>query len=90
MQPVRNGTKQITELMMYPVAALWIIAGPLTYILSVAHTWQTDSSVFTKIFVSIFLDAAVAALWPGAWIYWLFAHFIAQVDTPLALLLGRP
>lgn len=70
-----------------PVAIVWGLAGPITYILAVVHTWHSKMAVIGKIAVNLTLDAILAVVWPVTWLIWTVRH-LGGADTPLRLLLG--
>ena len=72
---------------MVPIIIGWVLGGPVTYALLVAHTWQGGASIFVKLLINVTLDAALAAIWPITWGLWVVFHLLGQ-DTPLRMLFG--
>ena len=70
---------------MVPLAIIWSLAGPTTYIISVVDTWHTGMSVFWKLLFNFTLDAMLAGVWPLTWIVWGARYYLGD-DTPLRLL----
>ena len=66
---------------------MFLIAGPLTYILSVLDTWHGSSSVLVKILINLTLDAILAFIWPITWVLWIIMY-VAGTATPLNTILG--
>ena len=56
--------------LLAPVMILWMVAGPVTYILSVVETWQGNASVPVKLLINLTLDAFLAGIWPITWAIW--------------------
>jgi hypothetical protein len=57
-----------------PLAIVWSLAGPITYILSVVDTWNSNISVFWKLLINLTLDAILAAIWPITWLLWVVRY----------------
>lgn len=70
-----------------PLGILFMIAGPVTYILNVVDTWQSSSSVIVKLLINLTLDAFLAFIWPITWVLWLFWEMAGR-ETPLSTVLG--
>lgn len=66
---------------------MFLIAGPLTYILSILDTWYGSSSVLVKILINLTLDAVLAFIWPITWALWVFLYVVGT-ETPLNTVLG--
>lgn len=66
---------------------LWILAGPLTYIINVFDTWSGNSPVAVKLLINITLDVILAAIWPATWLVWIVMELAGSV-TPLTSVLG--
>ena len=64
-----------------------LIAGPLTYVLSVLDTWHGSSSVTVKILINLTLDAILAFIWPITWVLWIVLY-LAGAETPLNTVVG--
>ena len=64
-----------------------LIAGPLTYVLSVLDTWHGSSSVTVKILINLTLDPILAFIWPITWALWIVLY-VAGIETPLNTVLG--
>jgi hypothetical protein len=79
--------ERILGVLLAPLWFVWGFAGPVTFILSVVHTWQTNASVAWKLFMNFTVDAIAAAFWPAAWLLWSVRHYVGQ-DTPLRLVFG--
>ena len=79
--------ERIVEALTVPAGIVYLLAGPITFILSVVDTWQTKMSVVWKLVFNLTLDAMIGAFWPVAWIVWGIRHAIGH-HTPLALLFG--
>ncbi|TIR27203.1 MAG: hypothetical protein E5X07_28440 [Mesorhizobium sp.] len=70
-----------------PLGIVFMLGGPITYILNVVETWQGHSSVVVKILLNLTLDAVLAFIWPIAWALWLL-KYMSGGDTPLTSVLG--
>jgi hypothetical protein len=70
--------------LLLPGAILWMLAGPLTFILSVVETWQGSASVPVKLLVSLTLDPFLAVIWPITWAMWSVQAWLGE-QTPLDL-----
>ncbi len=68
-----------------PLAILWGLAGPITYILSVVDTWQSRMPVWLKLLLNLTLDAILAGIWPITWGLWVIRYALGY-RTPLSLL----
>ena len=62
-----------------------MVAGPITYILSVVDTWNGDNPIWLKLVINLTIDAILAAIWPITWIFWGVRMFLGH-DTPLSIL----
>ena len=71
--------------LLVPLAIVWGLAGPITYVLSVVDTWHARISVFWKLLISITLDAMLATIWPITWSIWGVRWFLGG-HTPLDLI----
>jgi hypothetical protein len=69
------------------IGCLWMIAGPVTYILNVVDTWSGRNPVWMKLLINLTLDAFLAAIWPITWILWGIYELMGK-HTPLDLLFG--
>jgi hypothetical protein len=76
-------------LSVVPLTILWMLAGPVTYILNVVETWRGPASVPVKLLVSVTLDAFLAGIWPVTWVIWAIESFGFGHSTPLDLLFAR-
>ena len=84
MHRVKEG---VQAAFMAPLIFLWIVAGPITYILNVVDTWRGSASVVVKLIINLTLDAFLAAIWPITWMLWIIYHLNGK-STPLRLLFG--
>jgi hypothetical protein len=66
---------------------LWVVAGPVTYIICVIDTWSERSSVFVKLLINLTLDAFLGAIWPITWAIWIVMQ-MAGSATPLKTVFG--
>lgn len=66
---------------------IWMLAGPITYIISVVDTWGGRASVVVKILISLTLDAVLSVIWPITWILWIISH-LSGGNTPISTVLG--
>ena len=69
-----------------PAGLFWMFAGPITYILLVVETWQSQRGAMMKIVVNLTFDVVLAAVWPLTWIIWLFSELLG-VGSPLSRVL---
>jgi hypothetical protein len=67
------------------VGLLYVFAAPLTFALCVIDTWSWKIPVFWRLVVICTVDAFLAGLWPGTWLYWLIASAWGH-ETPLRLI----
>lgn len=70
--------------MMAPLGIIWLLGGPITYLLLLIDTWQGHGSVFIKILITVTLDAFLAMIWPITWVIWTVTH-LGGGATPLRL-----
>ncbi|RWC38568.1 MAG: hypothetical protein EOS28_29430 [Mesorhizobium sp.] len=70
-----------------PLGIVFMLGGPITYILNLVETWQGHSSVVVKILLNLTLDAVLAFIWPITWALWLL-KYMSGGDTPLISVLG--
>lgn len=75
------------DILMVPLGIAWSVAGPLTYVLAVVHTWTQASSIAWKLLMNLTMDAILASVWPVTWAFWTIKHLTGG-DTPLRLLFG--
>jgi hypothetical protein len=83
---MRKGERLLPILLM----PFWIatsVAGPITYVLAVVDTWGGSHSVAVKLLVSLTVDVACAAVWPGTWAVWIVFNLMG-LQTPIRLLVG--
>ena len=76
------------QILSAPIAVVWFLAGPITYIICVVDTWSGSANIFVKILISLTLDAFLAAIWPITWVLWIVQEFLFRNDTPLSTVLG--
>lgn len=67
---------------------LFMFAGPVTFILGVIDTWQTDLPVWGKLLINLTFDAALAVIWPITWLLWIAGEILNIWTTPLSSVLG--
>jgi hypothetical protein len=67
-----------------PAVILWMLAVPVTFILSIIETWRGNASVPVKLVLSVTLDAFLAGIWPFTWALWGVQAWLGQ-QTPLDL-----
>lgn len=67
---------------------IWMLAGPVTFIINVVDTWQSNMSVLGKLAMNLTLDAILAFLWPVTWLIWIGKYAMGSYDTPLTSVLG--
>ena len=77
----------LVQILVTPIAIMWALASPVTYILAVVHTWHGTGSVPWKLFLNLTIDMAISAIWPVAWTTWAIMHYMGH-NTPLRLLFG--
>lgn len=77
----------IKPILAAPFFLIWVLGGPVTYIINVVDTWEGRSSVFAKILINLTIDAVLAAIWPITWMIWI-AQEMAGGQTPLSRILG--
>lgn len=77
----------LNNILSVPLGIVFMLGGPITYILNVVDTWQGYSSVVVKILLNLTLDAVLAFIWPITWALWLFKHMTGG-ETPLTTVLG--
>jgi hypothetical protein len=66
---------------------VWMLAGPITYIICVVDTWSGRSEVWLKIVINLTLDAFLAFIWPITWMLW-GVMYLAGAESPLTRALG--
>lgn len=74
-------------LLSAPLGVVFMLGGPITYIINVVDTWQGHSSVVVKLLINLTLDAFLAVIWPITWLLWILMHVTGN-DTPLSRVLG--
>ena len=79
--------ERLTAYLSVPVGCVWMLAGPVTYVLEIVDTWQTNMSIVGKLVVCVTIDAILAGLWPVTWIIWIVQYFTGH-HSPLNILLG--
>ncbi|RUV57101.1 hypothetical protein EOA85_16955 [Mesorhizobium sp. M5C.F.Ca.IN.020.29.1.1] len=77
----------LKNVLSVPLGIVFMLGGPITYILNVVETWQGHSSVVVKILLNLTLDAVLAFIWPITWALWLL-KYMSGGDTPLTSVLG--
>ncbi|AZO40051.1 MAG: hypothetical protein E5W64_01430 [Mesorhizobium sp.] len=77
----------LKNIMSAPLGLLFMLGGPITYVMNVVDTWQGHASVVVKILINLSLDAMLAFIWPITWAIWLF-KYMAGAETPLTTVLG--
>jgi hypothetical protein len=70
-----------------PIALLYLLASPVTYVLAVVQTWQSSSSFLWKILMSVTVDAILAGVWPVTWVVWIVGQQLGMT-TPIETVLG--
>lgn len=66
---------------------VWMLAGPVTYIICIVDTWSGRSAIWVKILINLTLDAFLSVIWPITWTIWFIMHAAGNV-TPLSRVLG--
>jgi len=66
---------------------LYLIAGPVTYIICVVDTWSGSSTVVVKLLVNLTIDAFLAFIWPLTWIVWLLQEAFGGT-SPIEVVFG--
>ncbi|AWC21812.1 hypothetical protein CO731_01265 [Aminobacter sp. MSH1] len=74
------------ELLTAPLGILFMLGGPITYILNVVDTWQGSASVVVKLLINLTLDAVLAFIWPITWVIWLIMYIAGSDPTPARVL----
>jgi hypothetical protein len=72
------------------VGPLWfatMLAGPVTYIVSVLDTWHRGGSPIANIIMNLTVDAFLGAFWPLTWVLW-GIYYLTGHHTPFGYLLG--
>jgi hypothetical protein len=59
-------------LLMLPLVILWMLAGPVTFILGVVETWHGTASVPVKLLINVTIDVFLAGIWPITWALWVY------------------
>lgn len=77
----------LKNLLAAPFGIVFMLGGPITYILNIVDTWQSHASVVVKILLNLTLDAVLAFIWPITWAIWLFKYMTGG-ETPLTTVLG--
>ena len=77
----------LKDLLSAPVALVFMLGGPITYILNAIDTWQSNASVAVKLLMTLTLDVILAAIWPITWILWIVWE-VSGSETPLSTVLG--
>jgi hypothetical protein len=70
------------------IGLVWLLAGPITFIINVVDTWSTKMSVIGKLAMNLTLDAILAFIWPITWLIWVIQYATGSYDTPLTTVLG--
>ena len=78
--------ENLKSALITPVMLTWILAGPITYILNVVHTWHGHAPIWLKLLINLTLDAFLAAIWPITWALWFVWRAMGR-STPLELIL---
>jgi hypothetical protein len=74
-------------LLMLPLVILWMLAGPVTFILSVVETWHGTASVPVKLLINVTFDAFLAGIWPITWALWGIQTWLGH-PSPINLVFG--
>ncbi len=69
------------------IGMVWMIAGPVTYILGVVDTWKGNNSVWLKLLINLTFDAFLAVIWPITWILWGVSEAMGK-HSPLDVFFG--
>jgi hypothetical protein len=69
------------------VGIIYMVAGPVTFVLNVIDTWQQQIPVWAKLLVNLTLDAFLAMIWPVTWVLWIILEIFGR-ETPLSTVLG--
>lgn len=75
------------DLLLAPFGIVFMFGGPITYILLIVDTWQSNVGVLGKLAMSLTLDVILAAIWPITWIIWIITYATGG-DSPLTSVLG--
>ncbi|WP_394890140.1 hypothetical protein ACG873_02045 [Mesorhizobium sp. AaZ16] len=74
------------DLLLAPLGIIFMLGGPITYILNVVDTWQGSASVAMKLLTNLTLDGILAAIWPITWLVWLIMYLGGGDPTPARVL----
>jgi hypothetical protein len=69
-----------------PLCFIWLLGGPMTYVLLVMDTWASSLSTPAKWFLILTWDVVATGIWPAIWLFWA-ASDAAGYHTPLTVFL---
>lgn len=75
------------DLLLAPFGVVFMLGGPITYIINVVDTWHSHASVIVKLLLNLTLDAILSIMWPITWLLWLIMY-LAGSDSAASRVLG--